>query len=121
LQDREWQLTIPTPKFVTTLVNQAEQNPYTALSPMPGLVDKIFVNKGDAVKKGDSLLVIVAMKMEVSYSICIIKYLNLFNAFLFLQHTIKASTDGIIEDVLCSIGENVAKNKLLIKLTEAET
>jgi len=121
LQDWEWQLVIPTPKFITTLVNQVKQNPYAALSPMPGLVDKIFVNKGDAVKKGDSLLVIVAMKMEVSYSICIIKYRNLFNAFLFLQHTIKASIDGTIEDILCSIGENVAKNKLLIKLTEAKT
>jgi len=121
LQDREWQLVIPTPKFVTALINQAEQNPYSALSPMPGLVDKIFVNKGDAVKKGDSLLVIVAMKMEVSYTIYIIKYFNLFNIILLLQHIIKASTDGTIEDILCSIGENVAKNKLLIKLTEAKT
>jgi len=51
---------------VTAITNQAEQNPYMALSPMPGLVDKIFVNNGDIVKKGDSLLVIVAMKMEVN-------------------------------------------------------
>ncbi|KAM0725885.1 Methylcrotonoyl-CoA carboxylase subunit alpha, mitochondrial [Formica fusca] len=98
-KDREWQLIIPTPKFVTTLTSQTEQNPHTALSPMPGLVEKIFVNKGDAVKKGDSLLVIVAMKME---------------------HIIKASTNGIVENVLCSIGDNVAKDKILIKLTEAK-
>lgn len=52
---------------MNALINRAEQNPYTTLSPMPGLVEKIFVNKGDTVKKGDSLLVIVAMKMEVSY------------------------------------------------------
>lgn len=58
-------MVIPTPKFVTAITNQVEQNPYTALSPMPGLVDKIFVKKGDVVKKGDSLLVIIAMKMEV--------------------------------------------------------
>ncbi|XP_032674676.1 methylcrotonoyl-CoA carboxylase subunit alpha, mitochondrial isoform X2 [Odontomachus brunneus] len=96
-KDREWQLIIPTPKFVTAFTSQAEQNPYTALSPMPGLVDKIFVNKGDIVKKGDSLIVIVAMKME---------------------HIIKAAADGTIEEVLCSIGDNVAKNKLLIKMTE---
>lgn len=51
---------------MTAITSQAEQNPYTALSPMPGLVDKVFVNKGDTVKKGDSLLVIVAMKMEVN-------------------------------------------------------
>ncbi|XP_011352307.2 methylcrotonoyl-CoA carboxylase subunit alpha, mitochondrial isoform X1 [Ooceraea biroi] len=99
-KDREWQLVIPTPKFVTALINRAEQNPCTALSPMPGLVDKIFVNKGDVVKKGDSLLVIVAMKME---------------------HIIKASIDGTVEDVLCSVGENVTKNKLLVRLTEAKT
>lgn len=68
-QDREWELGIPTPKFMTAFLSQAEQNPHTALSPMPGLVDKIFVSKGDAVKKGDSLLVIVAMKMEVDYLI----------------------------------------------------
>lgn len=51
---------------MTSPLHQAEQNPCAALSPMPGLVDKIFVNKGDVVKKGDSLLVIVAMKMEVN-------------------------------------------------------
>ncbi|XP_029155144.1 methylcrotonoyl-CoA carboxylase subunit alpha, mitochondrial isoform X2 [Nylanderia fulva] len=98
-KDREWQLIIPTPKFVTALTSRVEQNPYTTLSPMPGLVEKIFVNKGDTVKKGDSLLVIVAMKME---------------------YAIKASTNGIVEDVLCSIGDNVPKDKLLIKLTEAK-
>lgn len=98
-KDREWQLIIPTPKFVTALTSQSEQNPYSTLSPMPGLVEKIFVNKGDTVKKGDSLLVIVAMKME---------------------YAIKASTNGIVEDVLCSIGDNVPKDKLLVKLTEAK-
>lgn len=98
-KDHEWQLIIPTPKFVNTFTSQTEQNPYTALSPMPGLVEKIFVNKGDVIKKGDSLLVIVAMKME---------------------YIIKASTNGIVEDILCSIGDNVAKDKLLIKLTEAK-
>ncbi|KAM0736073.1 Methylcrotonoyl-CoA carboxylase subunit alpha, mitochondrial [Formica fusca] len=82
-----------------TLTSQTEQNPHTVLSQMPGLVEKIFVNKGDAVKKGDSLLVIVAMKME---------------------HIIKASINGIVENVLCSIGDNVAKDKILIKLTEAK-
>lgn len=99
-KDREWQLVVPTPKFVTAITSQAEQNPYTALSPMPGLVDKIFVSKGDTVKKGDSLLVIVAMKME---------------------HIIKASIDGTVEDVLCSTGDNVAKHKLLVKLAKAAT
>lgn len=55
---------------MTAITSQAEQNPYTALSPMPGLVDKVFVSKGATVKKGDSLLVIVAMKMEVNLLDC---------------------------------------------------
>ncbi|XP_025162213.1 methylcrotonoyl-CoA carboxylase subunit alpha, mitochondrial isoform X2 [Harpegnathos saltator] len=96
-KDREWQLIIPTPKFVTAFFSQAEQDSSTTLSPMPGLVDKIFVSKGDVVKKGDSLLVIVAMKME---------------------HILKASADGTVEEILCSVGDNVTKNKLLVKLTD---
>lgn len=88
---------------------------------MPGLVEKIFVNKGDAVKKNDSLLVIVAMKMEVSYLTSLINSNNMHISNIFsLQYIIKASTNGIVEDVLCSIGDNVAKDKLLIKLTEAK-
>lgn len=78
---------IPTPKFITAVTSQTEQNSYTALSPMPGLVDKIFVNKGDTVKKGDSLLVIVAMKMEVSYLIfTIIIQLSMQHVSLFIFH-----------------------------------
>lgn len=37
-----------------------------AVSPMPGIIEKISVNIGDRVKKGDSLIVLIAMKMEVS-------------------------------------------------------
>lgn len=36
------------------------------MSPIPGVVDKILIKDGDVVKAGDPLLVIVAMKMEVS-------------------------------------------------------
>lgn len=33
-------------------------------APMPGMVIKIFVNEGDAISKGDKILIIEAMKME---------------------------------------------------------
>ncbi|CAK9832078.1 Methylcrotonoyl-CoA carboxylase subunit alpha, mitochondrial [Anthophora retusa] len=96
-KDREWQFNIPRTKFSHSLAqkSQLEQDPCKASSPIPGLVDKLFVSKGDVVKFGDALFVINAMKME---------------------HIVRASTNGIVENVLCSIGDNVPKNKILIKL-----
>lgn len=38
-------------------------------SPMPGKVVKILVNEGDAVKAGDALIIISAMKMESEYKV----------------------------------------------------
>ena len=45
---------------------------------MPGTIVKIYVKAGDAVKKGQALFVMEAMKME---------------------HTMKAPADGIIKAV----------------------
>lgn len=98
--ERKWQLTIPPPKFVSLSSAAGDHGAVgAAVSPMPGVVDKVLVRRGDSVKKGDPLLVIVAMKME---------------------HAIKASCDGLVEDVLCAAGDNVPKNKLLVKVKETE-
>lgn len=63
-------------------------------APMPGMVLNILVGEGQAVKKGDSLLVLEAMKME---------------------NILKSPADGIIKKVVATKGTAVEKNQLLIQ------
>jgi len=62
-------------------------------APMPGLVLSVLVAEGDEVKKGDSLLVLEAMKME---------------------NMIKSPTDGVIKKITIKHGDKVEKNEVLI-------
>jgi biotin carboxyl carrier protein len=62
-------------------------------APMPGLVLNVLVSEGQEVKKGDSLLVLEAMKME---------------------NIIKSPTDATIKKVEISKGDKVEKNAVLI-------
>ncbi len=63
-------------------------------APMPGMVLNILVNEGQEVKKGDSLLVLEAMKME---------------------NILKSPSDGTIKKIIASKGTAVEKNQLLIQ------
>ena len=63
-------------------------------APMPGMVLNILVSEGQQVKKGDSLLVLEAMKME---------------------NVLKSPTDGTIKKVVAVKGTAVEKNQLLIQ------
>ena len=63
-------------------------------APMPGMVLKILVKEGDAVKKGDALLTLEAMKME---------------------NILKSPTDGVIKKVVAQQGTAVEKNSVLIQ------
>ncbi|XP_008544200.1 methylcrotonoyl-CoA carboxylase subunit alpha, mitochondrial [Microplitis demolitor] len=94
--DRAWKLNTPQPEFLSK-INIKSDLTGAAVSPIPGVVDKILVSRNDSVKKGDALLVIVAMKME---------------------HLIRASSDGVVEEILCVVGDTVAKDRLLVKITE---
>ncbi len=67
------------------------------LSPMPGLVKAVFVAAGQAVKAGDRLAVLEAMKME---------------------HTLTAARDGTVAEVLASAGQQVEAGVALIRLEE---
>lgn len=64
------------------------------LAPMPGLVIEVSVREGSSVKKGDSLIVLEAMKME---------------------NILKSPAEGIIKKVNVSKGSIVEKNQVLIQ------
>ncbi len=63
-------------------------------APMPGLILDVMVNQGAEVKKGDSLLILEAMKME---------------------NVIKAPGDGEIKEMKVFKGDRVEKNQIMIQ------
>lgn len=63
-------------------------------APMPGLVLKVIVKAGDAVSKGDALLVLEAMKME---------------------NVIKSPTEGTIASIEVQQDKTVEKNQVMVK------
>ena len=65
------------------------------LAPLPGNIFKMNVSKGDSVLKGDTLLIMEAMKME---------------------NNILAEKDGVIAEILVSEGDSVLQNDVLIKI-----
>ena len=67
----------------------------TVNAPMPGLVLSIAVEEGQAVKKGDPLLILEAMKME---------------------NVLRSPGDGVIKRLNVKQGEAVEKNYLLIEM-----
>lgn len=64
-------------------------------APMPGLVLDIQVEEGQAVQKGDAILILEAMKME---------------------NVLKAPNDATIQSILVGKGDTVEKGQLLITL-----
>lgn len=64
-------------------------------APMPGLVLNVSVAEGQAIKKGDPILVLEAMKME---------------------NVIKAPADGSIRKISVNKGDKVEKNQVMVSL-----
>ena len=64
-------------------------------APMPGLVQLVFAEAGQAVAQGDPLLVMEAMKME---------------------HRLTAPRDGVVLDVLVAVGDQVTDGAVLVTL-----
>lgn len=70
------------------------QNTNRITSPMPGKIVKVLVEVGQEVKKGQTAVIISAMKMESEY---------------------KVSSDGIVKAVNVEAGNNVESNQVLIE------
>lgn len=62
-------------------------------APMPGLIFDIKVKEGQEVKKGDTLMILEAMKME---------------------NILKSPGDGLIKNIKVQKGDSVEKNQVLI-------
>lgn len=67
----------------------------TIKAPMPGLVLSADISPGDKIKKGKTLVIIEAMKME---------------------NMIKSPFDGTVKEILVSPGQAVDKNEKLVEL-----
>ena len=71
------------------------QKQNTLKAPMPGLVLEIMVTPGQSIEKGDTLLILEAMKME---------------------NVLKAASDGIIKSIAVERGAAVEKGQLLLEM-----
>ena len=64
-------------------------------APLPGVVTKVLVANGQAVKKGDTVVVLEAMKME---------------------NDIAAACDGTVSGVCCAAGDSVMEGTTLVTI-----
>lgn len=65
-------------------------------APLPGNITKILVKEGDKVKKGDTIIIMEAMKME---------------------NNIAAEADCTIQSIKCQVGQSVNQGDVLAELS----
>lgn len=92
------QIGIPVPKYLTSVSSEGTKG--GTIAPMTGTIEKVFVKAGDKVKAGDSLMVMIAMKME---------------------HAIKAPKDGTIKKVFYKEGSQVNRHAPLVEFEEKDS
>ena len=106
---RERELAYPTPKLVRSPMVPDEGPRKTAApsepkgagvirSPLPGLVLKLLVEPGQAVKKGQTVCVTEAMKME---------------------NAIASTFDGVVDQVFVQPGDSILEGQELVRIRPA--
>lgn len=68
-----------------------------ATAPMPGVIQAVEVKVGDAVKRGQTVVILEAMKMK---------------------NAIRSPRDGVISDILVQVGQTVGYGAVLVKFEE---
>ena len=85
----------PAPKAEAPKPAKAPAAGVQVKSPLPGSVIKVLVSEGQAVKRGDTLLTLESMKMEIA---------------------IMAELDGTVKLIAVTPGQNVMQDDLLVVL-----
>ncbi|XP_006825001.1 methylcrotonoyl-CoA carboxylase subunit alpha, mitochondrial-like [Saccoglossus kowalevskii] len=88
--DSSYEISLPKPEFLSVGASVIGE----AVTPMPSEVVKVNVTDGESVVKGQILVVVIAMKMELG---------------------IAAPRDGIIEKVLCQKGDSLDKDVAVVQ------
>ncbi len=83
-------------RYLLSTQGDIHQGHNVITSPMPGKVVKIPVNEGDTVEKGETVIVVSAMKMESEY---------------------KAPFNGIIKHIFVAEGTIIEGHQSLIEMT----
>jgi biotin carboxyl carrier protein len=68
------------------------------VAPMPGVVRTVNVSEGDAVIKGQTLLLLEAMKMEIR---------------------VQAPREGVVKKLFVKMGQTVEREQILIEIEES--
>ena len=85
---------LPTKKYLKREAF-AKESPGIIKAQIPGTVDQVLVSVGQSVRKGDTLMILEAMKM---------------------LNRIKAPVDGTVSQLPASPGSKVSKSQLLVEL-----
>lgn len=98
LQEGKYDLNLPIPSYLKSKDESGFSE--DVLAPMPGVIEKVLVTPGTQVQKGDPLVVMIAMKMEVG-RILLFNMIAIFSAM--------TATDvkfGLIIKVICYLCPN---------------
>ena len=96
-EGRAYSVDLPDPAAADEAAGGA---PLDVVAPLPGRVVKTTVKHGDAVRRGATLVVLEAMKMELA---------------------VEAPRDGIVGDVTVSEGDQVVEGAVLVTFADADS